>query len=288
MTELLLDTALTPEQATYAHAVKTSGETLLSLIEDLLDVSRLDAGKLPLSLRPFSLAAMIEELVELLAPQAQAKGIEIASYVDEQVEDSVIGDPARLRQVLLNLAGNAVKFTERGGVTIIVEPGDRANEVRFVVRDTGIGIAPEDQARIFLEFEQGDGGPTRVLPGSGLGLAIARRIVQRMGGALALDSTPGKGSTFTVTVVLPAAGPTPPILRHRTCPAGPSSSWLPRQSRPRCYRGGSATGAPRRESRPMQTARWSCWRSNHGTPSWSIRVSIRRALPMWPRRSRAR
>ena len=205
MTELMLDTALTPEQTTYAQAVKTSGETLLSLIEELLDVSRLDAGKLSLSVRPFSVAAMIEEVVELLAPRAQAKGIEIASYLDERICDAVVGDPTRLRQVLLNLAGNAVKFTDRGGVTVIVEPGSRANEVSFAVRDTGIGIAPEDQARIFLEFEQGDGGANPSMAGSGLGLAISRRIVQRMGGSLALDSLPGRGSTFTVTVVLPAA-----------------------------------------------------------------------------------
>jgi len=205
MTELLLDTALTPEQTTYAHAVKTSGETLLSLIEELLDVSRLDAGKLTLANRPFSVAALIEEVVELLAPRAQDKGIEIAAYVDERVHDAVVGDPTRLRQVLLNLAGNAVKFTEQGGVTVIVEPGDRENDVRFAVRDTGIGIAPEDQARIFLEFEQSGDNASRAMAGSGLGLAIARRIVQRMGGSLGLDSAPGRGSTFTVTVMLPPA-----------------------------------------------------------------------------------
>ena len=205
MTELLLDTPLTPEQTTYATAVKTSGETLLSLIEELLDVSRLDAGKLALAARPFSLAALIEEVVELLAPRAQTKGIEIASYLDERVCDAVVGDPARLRQVLLNLAGNAVKFTEHGGVTVIVEPGDRESQVRFAVRDTGGGIAPEDQARIFLEFEQGAAENGRSLAGSGLGLAIARRIVQRMGGSLGLDSTPGRGSTFTVALTLPPA-----------------------------------------------------------------------------------
>jgi len=205
MTELLLDTALTPEQTTYAQAVKTSGDTLLYLIEDLLDVSRLDAGKLTLAVRPFSLAALIEEVVELLAPRAQAKGIEIASYLDERVCDAVVGDMTRLRQVLLNLAGNAVKFTERGGVTVIVEPGNRENEMHLAVRDTGIGIAPEDQTRIFLDFEQGAAAGARSIAGSGLGLAIARRIVQRMGGSLGLDSTPGRGSTFTVTVTLPAA-----------------------------------------------------------------------------------
>jgi signal transduction histidine kinase/CheY-like chemotaxis protein len=205
MTELLLDTPLTPEQTTYAQAVKTSGDTLLSLIEELLDVSRLDAGKLTLAARPFSLAVLIEEVVELLAPRAHAKGIEIASYLDERICDAVVGDMTRLRQVLLNLAGNAVKFTERGGVTVIVEPGDRENEVRFAVRDTGIGIAPDDQARIFLDFEQGADAGSRSIAGSGLGLAIARRIVQRMGGSIGLDSSPGRGATFTLTVTLPPA-----------------------------------------------------------------------------------
>ena len=203
MTELLLDTALTPEQTSYAQAVKTSGDTLLSLVEDLLDISRLEVGKLTLSERPFSLAALIEEVVELLAPAAQSKGIEIAAYLDEHVTDGVIGDPTRLRQVLLNLAGNAVKFTERGGVTVIVEPATRANEIRIAVQDTGPGIAPEDHARIFLEYEQGEGHHT--VAGSGLGLTIARRIVQRMGGSLGLDSRPGHGSTFTATLTLPPA-----------------------------------------------------------------------------------
>jgi signal transduction histidine kinase/CheY-like chemotaxis protein len=212
MTELLLDSPLTPEQTTYAHAVRTSGETLLSLIEDLLDVSRLDAGKLALTARPFSLAALIEEVVELLAPQAQAKGIEIASFLDERVSDAVVGDPTRLRQVLLNIAGNAVKFTARGGVTVIVEPAARDGVVSFAVRDTGIGIAPEDQARIFLDFEQGEGAAARAMAGSGLGLAIARRIVQRMGGTLGLDSTPGRGSIFTVTVPLSPADADGPLF----------------------------------------------------------------------------
>src|SRR5690606_14485184 len=116
MADLLLDTSLTPEQLTYAKAAKTSGETLLSLIEEILDFSKIEAGKLDLEARPFALAPMIEEAVELLAPRAQAKGIEIASFVDERLPREVVGDMARLRQVLLNLAGNAIKFTETGGV----------------------------------------------------------------------------------------------------------------------------------------------------------------------------
>ena len=125
MADLLLDTPLTPEQITYAKAAKTSGETLLSLIEEILDFSKIEAGKLDLEARPFALGALVEDVVELLAPRAQAKGIEIASFVDERLPHMVVGDAARLRQVLLNLAGNAIKFTEQGGVAVIVEPGEQ-------------------------------------------------------------------------------------------------------------------------------------------------------------------
>src|SRR2546423_10405512 len=142
MAGLLLDTPLSPEQATYATAVKTSGETLLSLIEEILDFSKIEAGRLDLDPRPFALGVLVEELVELLSPRAQAKGLEIASSIDERLPQSVIGDAARLRQVLLNLTGNAVKFTETGGVAVVVEPGAATNEISFSVPDTGIGIAP--------------------------------------------------------------------------------------------------------------------------------------------------
>jgi hypothetical protein len=205
MAALLLDTPLQPEQASYAKAVKTSGDTLLSLIEEILDLSKIEAGRLDLETRPFPLGAMVEEIVELLAPRAQAKGLEIASLVDERLPDRVVGDTARLRQVLLNLAGNAVKFTETGGVALVVEPGGQPDQVTFAVRDTGIGIAPDAQTRIFDEFEQADGGMTRKFGGTGLGLAISRRIVERMGGAITLQSVPGAGSTFAFTVALPRA-----------------------------------------------------------------------------------
>ncbi len=145
MSGLLLDTPLTPEQMTYAKAVKTSGDALLSLIEELLDYSKIEAGKIDLEHRPFALAALIEDITELLAPRAQARQLEIAAYVDERLPVEVIGDAARLRQVLLNLAGNAIKFTSTGGVALIVEPGIWPNEISFLVRDTGIGIAPEAQ-----------------------------------------------------------------------------------------------------------------------------------------------
>ncbi|MCP4621609.1 MAG: response regulator [Bradyrhizobium sp.] len=205
MSGLLLDTPLTPEQATYARAVKTSGDALLALIEELLDYSKIEAGKIDLESRPFALAALIEDITELLAPRAQAKQIEIAAYVDDRLPKEVVGDASRLRQVLLNLAGNAIKFTQAGGVALIVEPGIWPNEVTFQVRDTGIGIAPEAQQRIFREFEQANDGIARSYGGTGLGLAISERIVRRMGGRITLESRPGEGAAFEVSIPLTAA-----------------------------------------------------------------------------------
>src|SRR5580698_6789531 len=205
MANLLGDTPLMPEQLTYLNAVRTSGETLLSLIEEILDFSKIEAGRLEFVARPFALAGLVEESVELLGPRAQAKGLEICCYVDERLPSRVIGDAVRLRQVLFNLAGNAIKFTEHGGVSIIVEPGTQDNGIAIAVHDTGIGMSPDDQARIFLEFEQADSGSARKFGGTGLGLSISKRIVERMGGAIAVESTPGKGSTFSVALALPRA-----------------------------------------------------------------------------------
>jgi PAS domain S-box-containing protein len=205
MSGLLLDTPLTPEQMTYAKAVRTSGDALLSLIEELLDYSKIEAGKIDLEHRPFGLAALIEDITELLAPRAQARKLEIAAYVDERLPVEVVGDAARLRQVLLNLAGNAIKFTATGGVALIVEPGIWPNEISFLVRDTGIGIAPEAQQRIFREFEQADERIARSYGGTGLGLSISERIVKRMGGRITLESAPGVGSTFEVAIPLSPA-----------------------------------------------------------------------------------
>ena len=209
MSGLLLDTSLTPEQTTYAKAVKTSGDALLALIEELLDYSKIEAGKIDLESRPFALAALIEDITELLAPRAQARKLEIAAFIDDRLPAQVIGDAARLRQVLLNLAGNAIKFTATGGVALIVEPGIWPNEISFLVRDTGIGIAPEAQARIFREFEQADDRIARSYGGTGLGLSISERIVKRMGGRITLESTVGEGSTFEVSLSL-AASPDAP------------------------------------------------------------------------------
>ena len=213
MSGLLLDTVLTPEQMTYAKAVKTSGDALIALIEELLDYSKIEAGKIDLESRPFALAALIEGITELLAPRAQARKLEIAAFIDERLPAQVIGDAARLRQVLLNLAGNAIKFTTTGGVALIVEPGIWPNEISFLVRDTGIGIAPEAQQRIFREFEQADERIARSYGGTGLGLSISERIIKRMGGRITLESTPGEGSTFEVSLSLAAShNESPPFV----------------------------------------------------------------------------
>jgi PAS domain S-box-containing protein len=205
MADLLGDTPLGPEQATYLRAMKTSGATLVSFIEELLDLAKIEAGRLDLTVQAFALAGFIEETVELLSPRAQAKGLEICGYVDERLPSRVVGDATRLRQVLFNLVGNAIKFTETGGVSILVEPTAETDQIAIAVRDTGIGVAADDHDRIFHEFEQADAGPTRQFDGIGLGLTISKRIVERMGGAIDVASAPRQGSTFRVTVPLPRA-----------------------------------------------------------------------------------
>lgn len=215
MSDLLLDTPLSPEQTTYVKAIRTSGDTLLALIEEILDFSKIEAGRLDLESRPFSLAALIEDAVELMAPRAQSKGLDIAAYVDDRLPARVCGDLTRLRQVLLNLAGNAIKFTETGGVAIAVEPGIWPDEVTFKVRDTGIGILPEERTRIFGEFEQGEASAALAADGAGLGLAICKRIVERMGGTIRVESVPGAGALFEFTVPLAAAAAAAAESRQR-------------------------------------------------------------------------
>jgi signal transduction histidine kinase/CheY-like chemotaxis protein len=198
MTHLLLETPLSQEQQTYARAVKSSGDALLGLIEEILDFSKIEAGRIELEDAPFDISELVTDVAELLAPRAQAKGIEIAAQFAANLPRAVSGDAARLRQVLLNLAGNAVKFTDRGGVAVIVE---RAGErIKFSVRDTGPGIDADAQSRIFEEFEQGDGTLARKHGGTGLGLAIASRIVERMGGEIALSSTTDGGTEFRFAI----------------------------------------------------------------------------------------
>lgn len=202
---LLLDSELDPEQRGYALTARESGEMLLSLIEDILDYSKIEAGKLTLEDTDFSPDEVVHGVVELLASKAHAKGIEIACYVDRSVPDTLRGDPGRLRQVLLNLAGNAVKFTERGGVTVelamVAEEGDDVT-VSGVVTDTGIGIPYNAQDNLFMEFNQIDASYSRRFGGTGLGLAISRRLVEAMNGVIRVNSEPDHGSVFSFTVQL--------------------------------------------------------------------------------------
>ncbi|MFD0936960.1 PAS domain-containing sensor histidine kinase, partial [Methylobacterium trifolii] len=203
MADLVLDTGLDAEQRTYVEAVRTSGQALLGLIDGILDFSRIEAGRLDLAAEPFDLPALAEGVVELLAPRAQDKGIEIALDVGEDLSGLVVGDADRMRQILVNLAGNAIKFTGSGGVGITL--GRTGEGVVLSVSDTGPGI-PEDRIPIlFEEFEQGDGSASRRHEGTGLGLAITRRLVARMGGRIEADSKLGRGSTFRVTLPLAAA-----------------------------------------------------------------------------------
>ena len=201
--DLLTATPLTREQQAYVAAMSTSGRALMVLIDEILDFARIESGRLDLEPAAFDVNDLVEGVVELLAPQAQDKGLEIASFLDPNVPQRLVGDAPRLRQVLLNLAGNAVKFTETGGVgvRIVATP---LGSVRFSVHDTGPGIPPERRAAIFEEFEQVDGSTTRRHGGTGLGLAIAKRIIVGMGGTLALTDRDGCGSIFGFTLDLPA------------------------------------------------------------------------------------
>ena len=201
--ELLADTPLDREQLAYVEAVKTSGSALTTLIDEILDFSRIEAGKLEIGSEPFDLAALVEGVIELLAPRAQDKGLEIAAFVSPDLPRLVVGDPVRLRQVMTNLAGNAVKFTQKGGVGLSVVPAG-ADRLRFTVSDTGPGVRLDRREAIFEEFEQADGTTTRQHGGTGLGLAISKRIVDVMGGRLALEDRPGGGSVFAFDMPLVA------------------------------------------------------------------------------------
>ena len=219
---LLLDTDLSPQQRPYAEGLRTAGEALLAVINDILDFSKIEAGKLELEEVEFDPHHLVEEVVALLAERAQAKGVELVGWCAPEVPAALQGDPARLRQILVNLASNAVKFTDEGDVVVRVErvgepTGDWVT-VQFEVADTGIGIEPAAQAHILEPFSQADASTTRRFGGTGLGLAISRQLAEAMGGAIGLDSVPGQGSTFRVTVPLGRrwdAAPTPapsPVL----------------------------------------------------------------------------
>lgn len=205
MAGLLESAPLEPNARAYVDAITQSGEHLLDLITEILDYSRLEAGHLALEATPFDPEAVMQDVAELLSPKAYAKGLEIAVSVRGPMPDLVAGDDGRVRQILFNLAGNAVKFTETGGV--LLEVAQRhGGRLRFSVRDTGPGIPPDKQALIFEEFAQADASVARRHGGAGLGLAIVKRLARAMGGDVGLTSRPGHGSNFWVDLPLPAIG----------------------------------------------------------------------------------
>lgn len=213
MADLMLDTRLDPEQSNYARAIKTSGEALLTLIEEILDFSRIEAGKLDINDHDVELTPLIEGVVELLAPRAQGKSLEIAAYVAPNLPPVIRADGSRLRQIVMNLAGNAVKFTEKGGVGIRVM--QKGAMLTIVIEDTGPGIAEQRLEAIFEEFEQADTMTAHRHGGTGLGLAISRRLARLMGGDVEVESRIGLGSVFTVSLPLETgsvAGMEAPVL----------------------------------------------------------------------------
>ena len=217
MTTLLRETPLEGVQRDYVETIRTSGEALLTIINDILDFSKIESGKLELENRPFLLDKVVGDAIELLQPKAAEKGLDLTVHLDATLPDLVIGDVIRLRQVLVNLAGNAIKFTGRGEVMIEVAPassphpafreglaGDAGSYVQFHVRDTGIGIPADKQDRLFKSFTQVDSSTTRHYGGTGLGLAICKRLVELMGGMIWVESVAGKGSVFSFTVLMQA------------------------------------------------------------------------------------
>ena len=212
MTDLLLETRLDNRQRDYAEIIRGSGEALLTVINDILDFSKIAAGKFTLSTEDFDLRTLMEEVADMLAPVAQRKGLEISSRIDPAIPASLRGDPARIRQVLTNLAGNAVKFTERGEVNLearLVSEGDRDATLQVRVRDTGIGIPEGRLADVFESFTQVEGGSTRNHGGTGLGLTICKSLVGLMGGTIAVESREGEGSTFRFELTLGKADDAP-------------------------------------------------------------------------------
>jgi len=224
MTDLALDTELTPEQQEYLDTVKLSADTLLTVINDILDFSKIEAGKIDLEVSDFDLRDSLESALKTVAVRADEKGLELLCDVAPDVPEQVRGDSTRLRQVLLNLVGNAIKFTERGEVAVRVQIETFEGKeclLRFTVADTGVGIPPEKQKLIFEPFSQADATTTRKFGGTGLGLTISTRLVEMMGGKIWVESEMGQGAQFHFTLRLgkadakatQAAGVSPEIVR---------------------------------------------------------------------------
>jgi signal transduction histidine kinase/ActR/RegA family two-component response regulator len=235
MTSLLLDTTLTAEQRERVEMIQASGEGLLTIINDILDFSKIEAGKLELDRQPFDPQSCIEDALEIVTPQALAKGLRLSHQIDPDLPHVLVSDSTRLRQILVNLLGNAVKFTEAGDITVIAvatrQPAPDVYEVRFTVKDTGIGIPADRIDRLFLSFSQVDASTTRKYGGTGLGLAICRRLTELLGGRIWVESEPGVGTSISFTILAPAgrAESLPPTSRRRRSP-GARRSELPAAS----------------------------------------------------------
>jgi signal transduction histidine kinase/CheY-like chemotaxis protein len=232
MNSLLLDTELTLEQKNYAGAVGASARSLLSIIDEILDASKIESGRFELDPTEVDPLHLAESVTELLAPRAHAKGISIACYATEGLPRRIVADEMRLRQILLNIANNAIKFTQDGGVAILLSGRPCANDpakadIEIAISDTGIGMTKEESARIFEEFAQARADTARRFGGTGLGLAISRKLAEHMGGTVSVTSTPGQGSTFTLTIPCTIAEPADeekPLagrLYELAVPAGP-------------------------------------------------------------------
>jgi len=227
MTGLLLDTELTAEQRDYAETIRGSGDALLTVVNDILDFSKIEADRLELEQQPFDLRDCIETSLDLLAPKAAEKGLDLAYIVADQTPSTIVGDVARLRQILVNLLGNAVKFTDQGEVVVSVTSrslpplaggSEGRYELHFAVRDTGIGIPQDRMDRLFRSFSQVDASTTRKYGGTGLGLAISKRLSEMMGGTMWVESEVGQGSTFHFTIVAEAAPSQPRLYLRGTQP----------------------------------------------------------------------
>jgi CheY-like chemotaxis protein/HPt (histidine-containing phosphotransfer) domain-containing protein len=233
MIEVLERRGLTKDQRRIIVTMRESAQTLLRIIDDVLDFSKIEAGRLELEATPFSLSGLVEGVLDTFRPQVLAKGLTLDAEIDAGSQDALVGDPTRVRQILFNLLSNAIKFTDRGGVRVragTLPLGGGSTRATLAVADTGIGLGAEQLARLFQPFVQADSSTTRQFGGTGLGLSIVQRLAQAMGGDVAVESAPGAGSTFTVTLTLHAAPADSPLKTLLKPAARPSARVAARPS----------------------------------------------------------